>query len=191
MSNHNSATERDETPHTINSTNNQTISDALKRRAQSVINDKSIDAGTRAWIRYAVEINDPWLPELVRRVDAGETIFDNVPPTSDEKIEALAEIICRAGKQSPAAFLVLMATLENASHPKALANTANRRGSEKINWAIAMFISSMVRQPTTGACGFISMLPQGCCCDAQRQCRRSSASFPSKSTWKIITRPMG
>jgi len=121
MSNNSSAT-----PHTINSANNQTISDALKRRAQSVIDDKSIDGGTRSFIRYALEINDPWLPELVRRVDAGETIFDNLtlPPTSEEKVEALTEIICRAGNEPAAALLVLMAALENASHPKALANTA-------------------------------------------------------------------
>ena len=121
MSNHSSAT-----PHTINSTNNQTISDALKRRAQSVINNKSVDAETRTIIRYALEINDPCLPELVRRADAGETIGDNlnIPPTSEEKIEALAEIICRAGDESSAALLVLLATLENAPHPKALANAA-------------------------------------------------------------------
>ena len=126
MSNLNSARERDETPHTINSTNNQTISEALKRRAQSVINDKSVDAETRAIIRYGLETNDPWLSELVRRADAGETIIDNlyVPPTSEEKIEALAEIICRAGDEPSAALLVLMATLENAPHPKALANAA-------------------------------------------------------------------
>jgi hypothetical protein len=125
MSHHSSATERDETPHTINSTN-PIISDALKRRAQSVINDKSIDGGTRAFIHYALEINDPWLPELVRRVDAGETIIDNLnlPLTSEEKIEALAEMICRAGDEPSAALLVLMATLENAPHPKALTNTA-------------------------------------------------------------------
>jgi len=123
MSNHSSVR-----PHTINSTNNQTISDALKRRAQSVINNKSIDAETRAIIRYGLEINDPWLAELVRRADAGETIVDNlhVPPTSEEKIEALAEIICRAGDEPSAALLVLMATLENASHPKALANAAKQ-----------------------------------------------------------------
>jgi hypothetical protein len=62
----------------------------------------------------------------VRRVDAGETIIHNlnIPPTSEEKVEALAEIICRAGDEPSAALLVLMATLENASHPKALANTA-------------------------------------------------------------------
>ena len=109
-----------------NSTNNQTITDAIKRRAQSVVNDESIDAGTRAFIRYALEINDPWLPELVRRADAGEAIFDNldIPPTNEEKIEALAEIICRAGDEPSAALLVLMSMLENASHPKALANAA-------------------------------------------------------------------
>ena len=115
-----------QTPHANNSTNNQTIIDAIKRRAQSVINDESIDAGTRAFIRYALEINDPWLPELVRRADAGEAIFDNLnlPPTNEEKIEALAEIICRAGDGPSAALLVLMSTLENATHPKALANAA-------------------------------------------------------------------
>jgi len=65
----------------------------------------------------------------VRRVDAGETLVDNisVEQTSEEKIEALAEIICRAGDEAgmkSAALLVLMATLENAMHPKALANMA-------------------------------------------------------------------
>jgi hypothetical protein len=33
-------------------------------------------------------------------------------------------MICQAGDRPAAALLVLMATLENASHPKALANTA-------------------------------------------------------------------
>lgn len=133
MATHVSATMREQTPHTINSsnsqrnsTNNQTITDAVKRRAQSVINDESIDAQTRAWIRYAREINDPYLPELVRRADAGESIFDklNVPLTNEEKIETLVEIICRAGDEASAALLVLLATLENAPHAKALANIA-------------------------------------------------------------------
>jgi len=111
-------------PHTINSTNNQTISEALKRRAQSVINHTSIDAETRALIRYALEINDPSLTELMRRADASETVDNqNIPPTR-EKIEALAEIICGGGNDSPAALLVLMATLENAPDPAALAHTA-------------------------------------------------------------------
>ena len=116
MLNLNSARLREETPH---------ISDALKRRAQSVINDKSIDAQTRAVIRYGLEINDPWLPELVRCVDAGERIIDNLyVDSSEDKIEALTNLICRAGDEPSAALLVLLSTLENSAHPKALANTA-------------------------------------------------------------------
>lgn len=53
-----------------------TISKALKRRAQSLINDGTIEAQSRAVIRYALETNDPWLPELVRRADAGEPLLD-------------------------------------------------------------------------------------------------------------------
>jgi hypothetical protein len=140
MATHSSAGMREQTPHGKNSTNrsttnptnnhnNQTnsqISEALKRRAQSVINDKSVDAETRAIVRYGLEINDPCLPELLRRADAGETLVDNlhVPPTDEEKIETLAEMICRAGSEASAALLVLFATLENAPHPKALANAA-------------------------------------------------------------------
>src|SRR6185369_12309470 len=103
---------------------------ALKERAQAVLNDQSIDAPSRAIIRYALETNDPLLPELARRADAGETLLDeagylNTSSTDEEKIEALAELICRAGDEAgtkSAALLVLMSTLENASHPKALAN---------------------------------------------------------------------
>ena len=116
MSNLNSARLRDETPH---------LNDALKRRAQSIINDKSIDAQTRVIIRYGLEINDPWLGDLVRSVDAGQSIVDNLyVQSSEEKIEALTELICRAGDEPSAALLVLLATLENSAHPKALANTA-------------------------------------------------------------------
>ena len=110
---------------------------ALTRRAQAVLNDTSIDPQSRAIIRYAMEINDPWLARLIRRADAGETIFDNLefeetPETNnedsnEEKIEALTAMICRAGDEpetKAAALLVLMATVENSPHPKALANTA-------------------------------------------------------------------
>lgn len=123
MVKHDSARLHEETPHVTN----HNISDALKRRAQSVINNRSIDADTRAVIRYGLEINDPWLGDLVRRVDAGETIIDDLGrlqvDSSEDKVEALASLICRAGDQPAAALLVLMATLENATHPKALANT--------------------------------------------------------------------
>ena len=134
MANHSSVTVR-ETPH-VNQTRTNTIVNALKRRAQAVLNDKSIDPQSRAIIRYALEVNDPWLAELVRRADAGDAIVDTFdfqePPEpneddNEEKIEALTEMICRAGDESgtrAAALLVLMATLENSSHPKTLANAA-------------------------------------------------------------------
>ena len=121
MANDSSATAREETPHVTNS---------IKRRAQSIIKDKWIDGETRAIIRYGLETNDPCLAELVRRADAGETIVDNIDvsqtinDSSEEKIAALAEMICRAGDEPSAALLVLMATLENSTHSKALANTA-------------------------------------------------------------------
>ena len=44
--------------------------------------------------------------------------------SSYEQITALTEMICRAGGEPSAALLVLMAALENAMHPKALANIA-------------------------------------------------------------------
>jgi hypothetical protein len=132
MSTHVTATLR-ETPH-VTETTQITVSDALRRRAQAVIHDMSIDPEWRAIIRYALEINDPWLPDLVRRADSGERIIDTfelseTPESeedgaSQEKIETLAEIICRAGDQSAAALFVLMGTLENSTHPKVLANAA-------------------------------------------------------------------
>ena len=137
MANHSSATAREHTPHSNRTSRTNTIVNALKRRAQAVLNDKSIDPQSRAIIRYALEVNDPWLARLVRRAEAGEAIVDtfdfdetretNNDDSNEEKIEALTEMICRAGDEpgtKAAALLVLMATLENSSHPKALANTA-------------------------------------------------------------------
>jgi hypothetical protein len=113
---HTSASTRAATPHN---------SDSLKRRAQSIINNKSIDPETRVLIRYGLEIDDPWLPELLRSVDAGEAVIDNLDVhSSEEKIEALTDLICRAGDEVSAALLVLLAALENSTHPTALANTA-------------------------------------------------------------------
>jgi len=129
MANDSSASVR-ETPHANSTTN--TFINALRERAQAVLNDRSIDAQSRAIIRYALETNDPLLAELVRRADAGESIFNEagllkIPSTDEEKIAALAGLICRPGDEAgtkSAALLVLMSTLENASHPKALANLA-------------------------------------------------------------------
>ena len=134
MASHSSATVREQTPHVNRTTRTNTIVNALKRRAQAVLNDKSIGAQSRAIIRYALETNDPWLAELVRRADAGEDVVDNLQSietneedASEEKVAALADMICRAGDEpatKSAALLVLMAALEHATHPKALANTA-------------------------------------------------------------------
>lgn len=143
MTKHSSATARDDAPHVLETSRTNTIINALKRRAQAVLNDTSIDAQSRAIIRYGLETNDPWLAELVRRADEGEAIVDTVdfsqapPVTSDhascghdlpqKRIEALTEMICRPGDEpetKSAALGLLMATLEDSTHPKALANTA-------------------------------------------------------------------
>ena len=132
MANHSSATARTETPHANRTTRTNTIINALKQRAQSVLNDKSTDAQSRAILRHALETNDPWLAQMVRRADAGETIVDTTdfPQTPDkddaelirEKIEALAEIICGGGNESATALLVLMGMLQNSADPTVLAN---------------------------------------------------------------------
>ena len=133
MTLHGSASAQEETPHETE-TIQITISDALRRRAQSVIYDRSIDPQWRSIIRYALEISDPLLPDLVRRADAGEKIIETTEfaqtqesdedDSHEERIEALAEIICRAGDEAVAALFVLMGTLENSAHPKLLANAA-------------------------------------------------------------------
>lgn len=133
MTTHSSATARSEKPHVHPTTRTNSIINALKRRAQAVLNDKTIDPQSRAIIRYALETNDPWLAKLVRHADAGETIIgeDGFLQThetgeagsSEEEIQALAEIICSANDRSSAALFVLMATLENSAHPKSIANT--------------------------------------------------------------------
>jgi len=76
MSTHVSATALEETPHETETTTIP-ISDELRRRAQSVINDRSIDPQWRNIVRYALEINDPWLADIVRRASAGEKIIDS------------------------------------------------------------------------------------------------------------------
>jgi len=130
MSTHSSsAPERQATPH---ATNNP-ISDAIKRRAQSLINDRTIDESDRAFIRYALATNDAsGLSELVRRVDAGEPVIDEScvleaddEISTEEKLERLAAMICQVGTQPEtrsAALLVLMSILENSTEPKVLAN---------------------------------------------------------------------
>lgn len=133
MANHGSASMREEAPH-VTETTQTTISNALRHRAQAVINDTSIDPQWRNIVRYALEINDPLLPDLVRRAGAGETIIDTTEfsqrfETEDvsdrEKMEALTGIVCGAGGAKAAgALFVLMGTVENSTEPEALAHAA-------------------------------------------------------------------
>src|ERR1041384_6744641 len=119
MTTHTSAT-APETPHETETT---TMSDDLRRRAESLINDKSIDLQWRTIIRFALELNDSWLSELVPRAEAGENILDtleslrtaetNADDSTDDdateaKIKALTEIICHGGGKPAAALFVLM-----------------------------------------------------------------------------------
>ena len=95
MTTHSSATVR-ETPHVRLSRTN-TIMNALRRRAEAVLNDKTIDQQTRTVLRRAMEIHDPWLARLVRRADERFDRIEQEPETNDpdstERIEALVEII--------------------------------------------------------------------------------------------------
>ena len=139
MSTHSSsAPARGATPHRTNSTTNNTISDAVRRRAHALINDRTIDARERVWIRYALETNDAdGLTELVRRADAGEVIIDDShlleekeELSTEEKLERLAAMICEAGDQPEmraAALLVLMSTLENSTNPKSTGEPCKAR----------------------------------------------------------------
>jgi len=77
MSTHVSATALEETPHETETTQ-ITISDELRRRAESVINNRRTDPQWRNIIRYALAIKDPWLADIVRRASAGEKIIDSL-----------------------------------------------------------------------------------------------------------------
>jgi len=131
MANHSSATTR-ETPHVNRKSRTITIVNALKERAQAVLNDRSLDPQSRAILRHALETNDPWLARLVRQADAGESVCETIESESPddssgdgsnrEKIEALAEMICNGGEEASAALFVLMGALQNSTEPKALAH---------------------------------------------------------------------
>jgi hypothetical protein len=61
--------------------NNQTsprIDPSLKRRARLLITNTSIPQQTRSMIRYASEIKDPYLAQLVGRVEAGEMTIEHL-----------------------------------------------------------------------------------------------------------------
>ena len=70
MASHSSATPREEKSHIIDA--------SLKRRARLLITNSSIPRQTRSLIRYALEIKDPDLAQLVRRVEAGEMSIEHL-----------------------------------------------------------------------------------------------------------------
>lgn len=78
------ATEPSETSQTVRTTRTATIVNALKQRALSILHDTSIDPQSRAVIRYALETNDPWLAELVRRAEKGEAVADSIEQLAHE-----------------------------------------------------------------------------------------------------------
>jgi hypothetical protein len=136
MASHSSASVREQAPHSINPIKNNTLKlnsnhDEVRQRAWSLLRDKSLDEGSRNLIGYALEIDDPALPELVRRAEGGESVTDNIAAAnkpedhlSKQKVDTLAEMIC--GAHDPgiraAALLLLMSALENAEDSKSLAN---------------------------------------------------------------------
>ena len=70
MVRHSSATLRKEKSHIIDA--------SLKRRARLLITNSSIPRQTRSLITYALEIKDPYLAQVVRRVEAGEMTIEHV-----------------------------------------------------------------------------------------------------------------
>jgi len=82
MARHSNATSRSATSHneTSDSINKPPhIVDAyLKRRARRLISNSSIPKQTRNLILYALQIKDPYLAQVVRRVESGEMTIDHV-----------------------------------------------------------------------------------------------------------------
>jgi hypothetical protein len=136
MASHSSATAREQEPHSI--TNNilkLNSNNDVRQRAWSLLRDKSLDEGSRSLIGYALEIDDPMLPELVRRAEDGESVVDNIVATNkpehgptEQRVDILAEMICQAHDPGirAAALLVLMSALENADDPKSLAKNVKQ-----------------------------------------------------------------
>jgi hypothetical protein len=54
------------------------IDASLKRRARRLITNSSIPKQTRNLIAYALEIKDPYLAQVVRRVEAGEMTIEHL-----------------------------------------------------------------------------------------------------------------
>ena len=56
----------------------RTLDANLKRRARKLATDSRVDPRTRGLIRYGLEIKDPYLEQVVNRIEAGETRIDHI-----------------------------------------------------------------------------------------------------------------
>ena len=70
MANHGSALLRKQKSRTLDAN--------LERRARKLATDSRVDPRTRSLIRYGLEIKDPYLEQIVNRVEAGEMSIDHI-----------------------------------------------------------------------------------------------------------------
>ena len=75
MTKHGSASSRKQKSRTLDAN--------LKRRARKLATDSRVNPGTRSLIRYALEIKDPSLDQIVNRIEAGEMRIDHIKLESD------------------------------------------------------------------------------------------------------------
>jgi len=61
----------------------RTLDANLKRRARKLTTDSKVDPRTRSLIRYGLAIKDPYLEQIVNRVEAGEMSIDDICVDSD------------------------------------------------------------------------------------------------------------
>src|ERR1051325_386627 len=59
-------------------TKSKVVDASLKRRARLLITNSSIPKQTRNLIQYALEISDPYLAQVVRRVEGGEMTIEHL-----------------------------------------------------------------------------------------------------------------
>ena len=61
----------------------RTLDANLKRRARKLATDSRVDPRTRGLILYGLQIKDPYLEQVVNRVEAGEMRIDHIHLETD------------------------------------------------------------------------------------------------------------
>jgi len=56
----------------------RTLDVNLKRRARNLATDSRVDPRTRSLILYGLDLKDPYLEQIVTRVESGETTIDHI-----------------------------------------------------------------------------------------------------------------